>query len=96
MEEIIRRYEALTPSKKELCNEAFKFAYYHTLILLKGDEEERTKLENFIKKSEASKNDLNEESELDKKITLLHKQIAELGQLETEIKWIPLLLYITD
>ena len=96
MEEIIRRYEALTPSQKELCNEAFKFAYYHTLTMLKKDEEERTKLKKFIKESEAPENDLIEDPEINKKITLLYKQFEELGELELEIKWIPLLLYITD
>jgi hypothetical protein len=95
MEEIIRRYEALTSSQKELCNEAFKFAYYHTLILLKEGEEDLAKIKDIYKNSEEL-NDLNEEPEIRKKRKLIHEQFLELGQLETEIKWIPLLLYITD
>jgi hypothetical protein len=96
MENIIKRYEALTSEQKEMYRDGLKWAYESISTLLKKEEEERTEMEKSIKNMEEMEDDLNTDSDLIKKRRLLLEQFKELWELELELKWIPLLVSTMD
>lgn len=99
MDEVIKRYEALTSEQKELCDEGFKWAYERLLDICKKDEEDRIKTNKLLKDMECTLTEmisLNVAPELIKKRRLLMEQFKELGELELELKWILPLANITN
>lgn len=100
MENIIKRYEALTPEQKDMCKDGFNQAYECALNLFKKDDQERIEMEKSLKEMERTLNemedDLNKDPALIKKRRLLLEQFKELWELEIELKWIPLLITTID
>ena len=99
MEEVCKRYEALTPEQKDKCKEGFNQAFEFVLTMLKKDEASRCKLKENLKDMECILEEmtaLNIDPEIIKKRRLLLEQFKELGELEIELKWIPLSVPIMD
>jgi hypothetical protein len=99
MEEIIKKYEALTIEQKEMCKEGFEWAYKRVLHILAQDEESIREIKECTESMELlliEMTSLNIEPELIKKRTLVLEQFKELAQLEIELRWILPILSIMN